>query len=65
MAKLEWSVPLSVWCAPPGRQPPGLSPGADTFTGSSLEIRVDATFRAPGDQRDLGVVLLAAGFVPE
>ena len=29
-----------------------------------VEIRVDATFRAPGDQRDLGVVLLAAGFAP-
>jgi len=31
--------------------------------GSTLEIRVDRTFRAPGDQRDLGVVLLGAGFV--
>ena len=31
--------------------------------GSTLEIRVDRTFRAPGDQRNLGVVLLGAGFV--
>jgi hypothetical protein len=31
-------------------------------TGSTLEIRVDQTFRTPPDIRDLGVVLLAAGF---
>jgi hypothetical protein len=28
-----------------------------------VEVRVDQTFRAPGDQRDLGVVLLGIGFV--
>jgi hypothetical protein len=33
------------------------------LTGSTLEIRVDRTFRAAGDQRDLGVVLLGAGFL--
>jgi hypothetical protein len=31
--------------------------------GGTVEIRVDQTFRAPGDQRDLGVVLLGVGFV--
>jgi hypothetical protein len=36
---------------------------AQPHTGSTLEIRVDRTFRAPGDIRDLGIVLLAAGFV--
>lgn len=29
-----------------------------------LEIQVDKTFSAPGDQRELGVVLTGAGFVP-
>ena len=32
------------------------------YTGSTVEVRVDRTFRAPGDQRDLGVVLLGVGF---
>jgi hypothetical protein len=31
--------------------------------GSTVEIRVDQTFRASGDQRDLGVVLLGVGFI--
>jgi hypothetical protein len=35
------------------------------LSGSSLEVRVDATFRVAGDKRDLGVVLLAAGFAPQ
>lgn len=35
---------------------------AGAVTGSTVEIRVDHTFRAPGDQRDLGVVLLGVGF---
>jgi hypothetical protein len=44
-------------------------PGAYTLTsapaiGSSLEIRVDRTFSAPGDNRELGVVLQGAGFTP-
>jgi hypothetical protein len=29
-----------------------------------LEIAVDQTFSAPGDQRALGVVLMGAGFRP-
>lgn len=36
---------------------------AAPHTGSTLEIRVDRTFHAPGDQRDLGIVLLGVGFV--
>ena len=32
------------------------------YTGSTAEVRVDRMFRAPGDQRVLGVVLLGAGF---
>jgi hypothetical protein len=32
------------------------------LTGSTVEVRLDRTFRAPGDQRDLGVVLLGVGF---
>jgi hypothetical protein len=32
--------------------------------GSSVEIRVDRTFTAPGDQRVLGMVLTGVGFVP-
>jgi hypothetical protein len=35
---------------------------AEALTGSTVEIRVDRTFRASGDQRDLGVVLLGVGF---
>jgi hypothetical protein len=35
---------------------------AGALTGSTVEIRVDRTFRASGDQRDLGVVLLGVGF---
>jgi hypothetical protein len=35
----------------------------EPHVGSTLEIRVDQTFRSPPDIRDLGVVLLAAGFV--
>lgn len=33
-------------------------------TSATVELRVDRTFRAPGDQRDLGVVLIGAGFAP-
>jgi hypothetical protein len=36
---------------------------AAPHTGSTLEIRVDQTFRVPPDIRDLGVVLLGAGFI--
>ena len=35
---------------------------AAPYAGSTVEVRVDRTFRAPGDQRDLGVVLLGVGF---
>ena len=35
----------------------------EPVTGTTVEVRVDRTFRAAGDQRDLGVVLLGAGFV--
>jgi len=37
------------------------SPGV--LRGSTVEIRVDQTFRAPGDRRDLGAVLLGVGFM--
>jgi hypothetical protein len=37
---------------------------SEALTGSTVEIRVDRTFRAAGDQRDLGVVLLGVGFGP-
>jgi hypothetical protein len=30
-----------------------------------VEIRVDRTFTAPGDQRALGMVLLGVGFVQQ
>jgi hypothetical protein len=36
---------------------------AGPLSGSTAEVQVDRTFRAPGDQRDLGVVLLGVGFV--
>ena len=44
-------------------------PGAYTLTsdealqGTTVEIRVDRTFTAPGDRRALGMVLIAVGFV--
>jgi hypothetical protein len=34
----------------------------ESHTGSTLEIRVDETFRVPPDIRDLGIVLLGTGF---
>jgi hypothetical protein len=41
---------------------------ADAFRGAgvsaAVELKVDRTFRVPGDQRDLGVVLIGAGFAP-
>jgi hypothetical protein len=36
----------------------------EAVRGSVAELRVDRTFRPPGDQRDLGVVLLGIGFMP-
>jgi hypothetical protein len=45
-------------------------PGAYTLTsaeplpGTTVEIRVDRTFTAPGDQRALGMVLIGVGFAP-
>jgi hypothetical protein len=44
-------------------------PGQYTLTsagplrGSTVEVVVDRTFRAPPDARDLGIVLDAVGFV--
>jgi hypothetical protein len=35
---------------------------SEPLTGLTAEVRVDRTFRAPGDERDLGVVLLGVGF---
>lgn len=35
-----------------------------TGASAAVELHVDQTFRAPGDQRDLGVVLISAGFAP-
>jgi hypothetical protein len=46
-------------------------PGSYTLTsveplqGTTLEIRVDRTFSAPGDQRALGMVLIGVGFVQQ
>ena len=46
-------------------------PGAYTLTateplqGTTVEIRVDRTFTAPGDQRALGMVLIGVGFTGE
>lgn len=45
-----------------------LKKGSQTITtpavrGRNVAIQVDRTFRAPGDGRDLGVVLLSLGFV--
>jgi hypothetical protein len=44
-------------------------PGAYTLitpplTGRSLTIEVDQTYFAPGDARELGIVLTGAGFQP-
>jgi hypothetical protein len=36
----------------------------EALQGSTVEIRVDRTFTAPGDQRPLGMVLLGVGFLP-
>ena len=46
-------------------------PGSYTLTsveplqGTTVEIRVDRTFSAPGDQRALGMVLIGVGFVQQ
>jgi len=43
-----------------------IATGALKVDGASalVRIRVDQTFRAPGDQRDLGVIVTAVGFRP-
>ena len=38
---------------------------AATVQGSSVEVRVDQTFSAPGDQRALGMILTGVGFVQQ
>jgi hypothetical protein len=35
---------------------------AEAVQGSTVEVRVDKTFTAPGDQRALGMVLIGVGF---
>jgi hypothetical protein len=37
---------------------------AEPLQGTTVEIRVDRTFTAPGDRRALGMVLIGVGFVP-
>ena len=37
---------------------------AEPLQGTTVEIRVDRTFTAPGDQRPLGIVLIGVGFAP-
>jgi hypothetical protein len=37
---------------------------AEALQGTTVEIRVDRTFTAPGDQRALGMVLIGVGFAP-
>jgi len=37
---------------------------AEPLQGATVEIRVDRTFTAPGDQRALGMVLIGVGFAP-
>jgi len=49
------------WATIPGTGPLTVESRA-LVTGTTVEVRVDKTFRAPGDQRDLGVVLLGVGF---
>jgi hypothetical protein len=36
----------------------------EPLQGTTVEIRVDRTFTAPGDRRALGMVLIAVGFAP-
>ena len=45
----------------PGPGPYTLT-SAEPLQGSTVEIRVDRTFTAPGDQRALGMVLIGVGF---
>ena len=45
----------------PGPGPYTLT-SAEAVQGGSVEIRVDQTFTAPGDQRALGMVLMGVGF---
>jgi len=37
---------------------------AEPLQGTTVEIRVDRTFTAPGDRRALGMVLIGVGFPP-
>jgi hypothetical protein len=48
--------------AAPG--PYTLETGA-AMQGSSVEVRVDQTFTAPGDQRQLGMILMGVGFAQQ
>ena len=47
----------------PGPGPYTLT-SAEPLQGTTVEIRVDRTFTAPGDQRPLGIVLIGVGFAP-
>ncbi|MEO8368147.1 MAG: hypothetical protein ABI806_03035 [Candidatus Solibacter sp.] len=38
---------------------------AEPLQGANVEVRVDQTFTAPGDQRALGMVLIGVGFVQQ
>src|SRR5450756_1057405 len=46
----------------PGPGPYSLT-SAEPLQGTTVEIRVDRTFTAPGDRRALGMVLIGVGFV--
>jgi hypothetical protein len=48
--------------AGPGPQVLQSEPVRPAGAVATVEIEVDRTFRAPGDQRDLGVVVTAVGF---
>ena len=38
---------------------------AEPLQGATVEIRVDRTFTAQGDKRELGMVLIGVGFIPQ
>jgi hypothetical protein len=54
VAARRYSGPGTYTLESPPEQPAG--------AGATLRIEVDRTFRAPGDSRDLGIVLTGAGF---
>jgi hypothetical protein len=51
-------------CAAPGTYTLESAPVAAAGSTATVTIAIDKTFSVPGDSRDLGIIVAAAGFAP-